>query len=125
MNRVVHFEIAADDPERVTKFYKKVFGWEIEKWQGPFDYWLITTGNDKEPGINGGLNKRTGISPACTVNTIAVQSVDAILKKIVKNGGKVIREKTAIPGVGYLAYCEDTAGILFGIMESDISARFY
>jgi predicted enzyme related to lactoylglutathione lyase len=125
VNRVVHFEIAADNPELVAKFYNRVFGWKFEKWQGPFDYWLVTTGNDTEPGINGGLNRKTGINQVSTVNTIAVESVDATLIKIVKNGGKVIREKTAIPGVGYLAYCEDSAGILFGIMESDISARFY
>ena len=125
MNRVIHFEIAADDPEQVAKFYHKVFGWKFEKWEGPFDYWLVTTGDDTEPGINGGLNRKMGTSPVRTVNTIAVESVDAIIKKIVTNGGKVIREKTAIPGIGYLAYCEDSDGILFGIMESDISARFY
>jgi predicted enzyme related to lactoylglutathione lyase len=125
MNRVVHFEIAADNPEQVAKFYSKVFGWTFEKWQGPFDYWLITTGDDTEPGINGGLNRKINANQICTVNTIAVESVDSTIKKIIKSGGKVIREKTAIPGVGYLAYCEDSAGILFGIMESDISARFY
>ena len=107
------------------KFYKNVFGWKFDKWQGPFDYWLVTTGEDREPGINGGLNKKMETIPACTVNTIVVQSVDATIRKIVKNGGKVIREKTAIPGMGYLAYCTDADGVLFGIMESDISARFY
>jgi predicted enzyme related to lactoylglutathione lyase len=125
VNRVVHFEIAVENPEQVAKFYTKVFGWKFEKWQGPFDYWLITTGDDTEPGINGGLNRKISTNQICTVNTIAVESIDSTLKKIVKNGGKVIREKTAIPGVGYLAYCEDSSGILFGIMESDISARFY
>jgi predicted enzyme related to lactoylglutathione lyase len=125
VNRVVHFEIAVDDPEQIVKFYSNVFGWKFEKWQGPFDYWLITTGDDTEPGINGGLNRNLGTNQIGTINTIAVESVDSTIKKIVKNGGKVIREKTAIPGVGYLAYCEDSAGILIGIMESDISARFY
>ena len=31
MSRVVHFEIPADDPERAVEFYKKVFGWKIDK----------------------------------------------------------------------------------------------
>jgi len=91
----------------------------------PFDYWLIKTGDDSEPGINGGLNRKVETGPSCTVNTIVVESVDATIRKIVKNGGKVIREKTPVPGVGYLAYCEDSEGILFGIMESNISARYY
>ncbi|MGZ7136310.1 MAG: VOC family protein, partial [Methanobacterium sp.] len=38
MPRVVHFEIPADDPERAIEFYKNVFGWKIDKWEGPFDY---------------------------------------------------------------------------------------
>ena len=125
MSRVGHFEIAAEDPERAIAFYQNVFGWKFDKWKGPFDYWLITTGEGSEPGINGGLNRKTEPGPPCTVNTIMVASVDATLKKIVKNGGKVTREKTAIPGVGYLAYCTDTDGVVFGIMESDISARFH
>jgi predicted enzyme related to lactoylglutathione lyase len=35
MNRVIHFDIYADDPERAVKFYGKVFGWEASKWGGP------------------------------------------------------------------------------------------
>lgn len=54
MPRVVHFEVHADDPERAANFYSGVFGWELAKWEGPQDYWLITTGPDDEPGINGG-----------------------------------------------------------------------
>ena len=37
MPRVVHFEIPAENPERAAKFYKEVFDWKIEKWQGPFN----------------------------------------------------------------------------------------
>jgi Predicted enzyme related to lactoylglutathione lyase len=93
VNRVVHFEIAAEDPERVAQFYSKVFGWKFEKWQGPFDYWLVKTGEDSEPGINGGLNRKMNTNQICTVNTIAVESIDSTIQKIVRNGGKVIREK--------------------------------
>ena len=54
MSKVIHFEIPADDLDRAIKFYKDVFGWEIEKWdQG--DYWLVSTGPDDEPGINGAI----------------------------------------------------------------------
>lgn len=37
MSRVIHFEIPADDPERSISFYEKVFGWRIEKWDGPIE----------------------------------------------------------------------------------------
>lgn len=122
MPRVVHFEIHADDPERAIKFYQDVFGWEIIKWPGPQDYWLITTGPDDEPGINGGLMKRMDPS-ASTWNTVEVPSVDEFTAKIVESGGKVVGPKTAIPDVGYQAYCQDTEGNVFGVHEADESAQ--
>jgi predicted enzyme related to lactoylglutathione lyase len=119
--RVVHFEIMADDVERAKKFYQDVFSWKIKKWEGPVDYWLITTGPPETPGIDGGLMKREG--PAGTVNTIEVLSLDDIMKKVASAGGKVVVPKNAVPGVGYMAYCVDTEGNTFGIMEPDESAQ--
>ena len=88
MPRVVHFEVHADNPERAVKFYSGVFGWELVKWEGPQDYWLITTGPDSEPGINGGLMQRQGeidgqavIAYVCTVD---VPSVDEYVEKVTR-----------------------------------------
>jgi len=59
MPRVVHFELPAANPERASKFYTDVFGWKIEKWEGGGEpYWLVTTGDEKMPGINGGIVKK-------------------------------------------------------------------
>ena len=121
MPRVIHFEFAADNPERAVKFYQSVFGWKIENW-GQQDYWLITTGPDGEPGINGAIQRRKD-TPAAVINTVGVPSVDDFAKKVVKAGGKIITPKTPIPGVGYFAYCQDTEGIVFGIMQSDPTAK--
>jgi len=52
MNRVVHFEICAENPEQLAEFYKNTFGWTVTKWDGPVDYWLVTTGSENEAGIN-------------------------------------------------------------------------
>jgi predicted enzyme related to lactoylglutathione lyase len=129
MPRVIHFEIVADKPERTMKFYKQVFGWEFNKWNGPQDYWFVKTGEDSQPGINGGLapkmnqkNSSNATSSRMT-NTIDVPSVDEFSKKISMEGGKVVNPKMAIPGIGYLAICEDTEGITFGIIENDRNAK--
>lgn len=122
MPRVVHFEITADKPGRAIKFYENVFGWKIVKWEGPVEYWLITTGKKDEPGIDGGLSKRTESEPS-TVNTIDVPSVDECSKRITEHGGTIVTPKHAVPGVGYLAYIKDPAGNMFGIMEEDESAK--
>ena len=122
MPRVVHFEINADEPERAIRFYKNVFGWTVEKWNGPVDYWLLTTGDDKEPGINGAITPRTD-TPEATVNTVAVPSIDECVSKVRENGGTVIVPKMPVPGVGWLAYCKDTEGNTFGMMQADTHAR--
>jgi predicted enzyme related to lactoylglutathione lyase len=122
MGRVVHFDIEAEDVERTIRFYEGIFGWKFTKWEGPMEYWLISTGSEDEPGINGGLSKRQGPESRVT-NTFGVKSIDEILDEIVKAGGKIIQPKGAIPGVGYFAQCADTEGIVFGVMEDDESAR--
>ena len=116
--RVVHFEVIAEQPERALRFYAEVFGWKAQKWEGPEDYWLLTTGEEGELGINGGLARTRDTSmPACTVNTIAVPSVDEFAEKVTQNGGKVVMPRMEVPGVGHLAYCQATEGITFGIIE--------
>ncbi len=123
MPRVVHFEINVDKPERAIKFYNKVFDWKIEKWgSDEQNYWMVTTGPDKEPGINGALMKRMD-SKATTVNSIDVPSVDDFVARVTKAGGKVFAPKMSIPGVGYMAYCQDTEGNTFGLWQADKTAK--
>ncbi|MGZ7067988.1 MAG: VOC family protein, partial [Methanobacterium sp.] len=101
MPRVVHFEIPADDPERAIEFYKNVFGWKIDKWEGPFDYWLVTTGEEEEPGINGAImSKEMG---DMIRNTIGVENFNEYAEKIKNAGGKMLTDKQTIPGIGIMA----------------------
>ena len=129
MPRIVHFEIHAEDPDRAIRFYSSLFGWEFKKWEGPMPYWLITTGPDAEPGINGGLMRRMGGGPldGAAVNayvcTAAVTDLDASLKRVAELGGPVVVPKMPIPGVGWLAYAKDTEGNIFGVMQSDPAAK--
>jgi predicted enzyme related to lactoylglutathione lyase len=122
MSRVIHFEIPAAEPERAAAFYKQVFGWSIEKWPGPMEYWMVTTGADGAPGINGGLLKKQAPTTA-TTNTIGVDSVDKAIDAVKSAGGKLVMPKTPIPTIGYFAYLEDTEGNLFGVLQSDADAK--
>ena len=127
MSRVIHFEIHAANPERAIKFYQDLFGWGFTKWDGPQPYWLIKTGPDSQPGINGGLIPRRGsidgqavIAYVCTVDT---PSVDESVKKAKSGGGSEVVPKRPIPGVGWLAYCKDSEGNIFGLMQNDLNAK--
>ena len=121
MPRPIHFEIPAGDPERAIGFYTTVLGWKIVKWDGPVDYWLISTGDPAEPGINGGLLLRRDPNQPC-VNTIGVENLDETLQAVERHGGQCVVPKMPIPGVGWLAYCKDTEGNLFGLMQADSPA---
>ena len=121
MPRVVHFEIPTDDPERAIGFYGDVFGWQFTKWDGPQPYWLIRTGTEG-PGIDGGMMQRATGPGAWTVNTVDVPDVDEYARKVVEKGGEVVVPKMAIPGVGWLAYCKDPDGNVFGIHAADAGA---
>ncbi|MHA7648005.1 VOC family protein [Nitrosopumilus sp. S4] len=120
MPRVSWFDIPADDLERAQKFYKDVFDWKFDKWDGPMEYYMADTGKE-EPGINGGLAKRMPGQMGIT-NTITVPSVDEFTKKIMDNGGQLITQKMPIPGIGWFAQCTDTEGNIFGIIEMDKKA---
>jgi len=120
MPKVIHFEIPAKDTERTVKFYQKVFGWQVNKY-GPMDYWLVKAGDDKETGINGAISGESSFRG--TINTISVPSYEDAAKKIVEAGGKVLSPKTAVPGIGYMSYCKDPEGNVFGIMQTDSSAK--
>ncbi|MGB4571194.1 MAG: VOC family protein [Rectinemataceae bacterium] len=122
MARPIHFEFEADDPERAAKFYRDVFGWKAEKWGGPVEYWLFTTGPEGEPGIGGGMARRQG-APTGTINTIGVDDVDAAILKVLASGGVIVAPKHAIPGVGWIAYCRDTEGNAFGVEQDDPAAH--
>jgi predicted enzyme related to lactoylglutathione lyase len=122
MSRIIHFEIPASDPESLANFYRKAFGWKIEKWPGPTEYFMVTTGTEGQPGINGGmLRKQAPVTG--TTNTIGVDSVDAAVNAVQGAGGKLVMPKTPIPTVGYFAYLQDPEGNIFGVMQADQNAK--
>jgi predicted enzyme related to lactoylglutathione lyase len=49
--------------------------------------------------------------------------VDVAVEAAKRAGGKLVMPKMPIPGVGYFAYCEDTEGNLFGVMQADKNAK--
>ncbi len=126
MNRIVHFEIQATEPEKAIEFYKSVFGWEFEKVaEYEVDYWMIMTApkDSKEPGINGGLLKRNAplaanSSPNAFYSTIQVENIDETIEKILAVGGTEAMPKFDIMGMAWQAYYKDIDGNIFGIHEA-------
>lgn len=119
-NRVVHFEIPCDNPEKTMSFFKEVFGWSFQQF-GTETYWSVTTGDEKLPGINGGLMKKRDPGQP-VVNSIDVVNLDEYMLKIENAGGTIVVPKMAIPTVGWLAYFKDPDGNIHGLYQNDPSA---
>jgi len=122
MARIIHFELNVKDIKKAIKFYERVFGWKFKKWDGPMDYWLIMTGDENEQGIDGGLGLEEENFPSI-VNTVGVDNIEQVVDKVEANGGKILRPKHVVPGVGWLAYIQDSEGIVTGVMQEDPSVK--
>jgi predicted enzyme related to lactoylglutathione lyase len=126
---VVHFEIPADNPERAAKFYRELFGWDIQKMtmDGGLEYWGVSTvptdgkGQPVRSGVNGGLMRRQhpGHLP---VNYIAVESVDDAARKAQRLGAQEVMPKTPVKGMGWFTWLKDTEGNVFGLWQTDAKA---
>ena len=118
---IVWFEIPADKPERAKKFYSTLFGWKINPFPAMPDYQHIDTGGaDASP--DGGLMKR--MHPSHTITAyVLVPSVNKHMVKVEKLGGSICKPKTAVPGMGYFAICNDTENNTFAIWEMNPKAK--
>ncbi|MBM4185475.1 MAG: VOC family protein [Gemmatimonadetes bacterium] len=127
MPRVVHFEIHATEPERLSRFYAELLGWKIQKW-GENPYWLIDSGPADQPGINGGLLPRRGAPPTdgqsvnAFVCTVEVPDLDGTLARALELGASTALPKMAIPGVGLLSYIKDPDGNILGLLQPEARA---
>jgi len=124
---IVHFEIPADDIEKLKKFYMDLFGWTMNRYPGPTTYYMIGTVPVDEktmmplrPGVNGGMYEKKNASSrelAIPLNYISVESVEEYSKKVMALGGKILVPKMEIPTIGWWALAEDPEGNRFGMLE--------
>ena len=132
MPTIVHFEIPSDNLERTKKFYTDLFGWKIEKMPGTGqrEYWTFpTTTNDNGGGssnndggdqrmVTGGMLERQMPQEPIMIY-IGVDSVTEYSNKVERLGGKVIKQKTEVPGYGWFAICTDTENNGFALWEAN------
>jgi predicted enzyme related to lactoylglutathione lyase len=117
MNPVVHFEMPAENRDRMAAFYTGVFGWQTQMLgEDAGNYVLVSTvesdesGRPKEPGaINGGFFMKTTDNGAPSV-VVSVDDIKAHVKKVSAAGGKVLGEPVEIPGIGWYVSFIDTEG---------------
>ena len=122
-NTIVHFEIPAEDIEKLKNFYSELFGWKIYRCPGPIEYWMIETvpadkeGNPVRHGVNGAMCKkdRPDLKP---INYTLVDNIDESIQKIRNLGGTITQPKQQIPGIAWIAQAVDPEGNSFAILQS-------
>jgi hypothetical protein len=118
---LVHFEIPANDPEKLAAFYTKVLGWMIDEPMPDMSgYRMIHTSEEQEV-MGGGLYKKT-MPEQAPGDYYDVESIEVVSGWVREAGGQVVMEKMAVPGWGYFAICLDPEGNPFGIWLTDESA---
>ena len=128
-NPVVHFEIYADDPDKLSEFYSSLFDWTIAAVPG-MDYRMVSTVEvdqqgmpSQSGGINGGLIRRpAGFDSRAPVNYVNVESVDAAVRRAQDLGAKLTKPRAAVPGMGWFAMLLDPQGNHFAVWEQDKNA---
>ncbi len=124
---VVHFEIPAEDRQRMAKFYQDAFGWQTQMLGEEMGNYVIATttqtdeNGPRNPGaINGGFFSKRPDSPAQYPSVvIAVDDIQAAIKKVSQAGGKLLGEPMYLPGVGQYVSFFDTEGNRVSMLQPD------
>jgi predicted enzyme related to lactoylglutathione lyase len=98
-----------------------LFGWKLDQAPG-IDYFQIQTGPPESGGIRGGMLRRPIPGPRSWVHYVSVDSIDEMVERVQNLGGKLIREKAAVPKVAWYAVVEDPDGNIFAMWEADPNA---
>lgn len=122
LSKVTHFHIPVDDMKRAKKFYRDVFGWDVEDTGSAFQIMKTApvdeTGKSTEPGATyGALFKRQKPDEAPSL-VIEVPSIDECIKRVKESGGKLVTPKGSVGLFGLLAEVRDTEGNLLGIFQN-------
>lgn len=122
-----YFDFTVEDLKEAKQFFEHVLGWRFKKFPMPYEYYRITAGNPEEPGINGGIGelKNTSITDGrpMTQVTIPVPDLEETLQKVKENGGSIIEQRMAIPGIGWYATCAEPGGLKFGLLQIDQNVK--
>lgn len=118
LGTLVHFEIPATDPAKISKFYEQLFQWKISKMpMAEMDYWLISEKTAAEGDTMGGIFKRNDASEQI-LNYFLVKSIDESTGKAQGLGAKVLMAKQDIPNVGWFSVLADPDGNKFALFQS-------
>jgi len=116
-NPFVHVELNTPDPEKAKAFYSKLFQWELEEIPNSAvpagTYTIIKVGT----GTGGGIMQQVPGGPAGWLAYVAVEDIHAATQKAKSLGGKIMKDVTEVPGMGWLSFIQDPTGSILGLWK--------
>jgi uncharacterized protein len=117
-NPFVHVELNTPDPEKAKAFYSKLFQWQLEEMPNSAvsdgTYTMIKVGT----GIGGGIMKQVPGGPAGWLAYVAVDDIHAATQKAKSLGGKIMKDVTEVPGMGWFSFIQDPTGSILGLWKA-------
>lgn len=126
MNPVVHFEMPAQDRNRMAVFYANAFGWKTRMLGEDMGNYVVvqTTETDEDgmiqnPGaINGGFYPKNEEAPDQHPSlVIGVEDIHEAMDNIMAAGGTLLGEPVEIQGYGWYVSFYDSEGNKVSVMQ--------
>lgn len=114
---IVHIEFSAQQHKKAGQFYANVFGWELQEFP-EMDYTTFSSG-EQAPG-GGFVNVQEGVTPGTTIIYVHTDNLDESVDKIKANGGTILSEALAIPGVGTMIHFADPTGNRLSLLKPEM-----
>lgn len=114
-------ELMTHDAEKAKKFYGDAVGWTFDgmSMEGTMygsTYWIAKSGEEFVGGIFPMSGPMFENVPDHWMPYLAVDDIDARVKKAVAGGATVMREPFEVPGVGRIAILKEPGGAVVGWM---------
>ena len=117
-NSFVHVELNTADPEKAKAFYSKLFQWKLGDVANPIapsgSYTMIEVGK----GTGGGIMRQIAGGPSGWLAYVEVDDIHATTQKAESLGGKVMKDVTEVPAMGWFSFIQDPTGAILGLWKS-------
>ena len=112
---VMQWQILARDPDKLTAFYGKLFGWRVNA-DNAMGYRMVDTGSDR--GIKGGVWPIGDEGQPLVQLFVEVDDVPTSAAQAEQLGGQIIIPPQVLPDGDEMAIVMDTEGLSFGLVKT-------
>jgi uncharacterized protein len=112
-------DLMTSDPEGARRFYGELLGWEFEIGGPETGHYTMCRLRGKNVAGIGGDPAPDGM-PTVWTTYLAIDDLDAAVKRITDNGGAIMMEPLDVMDQGRMAVATDPTGAAFGLWQAGL-----